>query len=58
MPDAVVLLDEIENACREVRMVLLQVMDDGRSLTGSSRTVDFKRTVLIMTTNLDPPIRA
>jgi ATP-dependent Clp protease ATP-binding subunit ClpB len=55
-PYSVVLLDEIEKAHPDVFNVLLQVMDDGRLTDGQGRTVDFKHTVLIMTSNiaLDP----
>jgi ATP-dependent Clp protease ATP-binding subunit ClpB len=48
----VVLLDEIEKAAPEVFNVLLQLMDDGRLTDGQGRTVDFKNTVLIMTSNV------
>jgi ATP-dependent Clp protease ATP-binding subunit ClpB len=48
----VVLLDEIEKAHSDVFNVLLQVMDDGRLTDGQGRTVDFKNTVLIMTSNV------
>jgi ATP-dependent Clp protease ATP-binding subunit ClpB len=48
----VVLLDEIEKANADVFNVLLQVMDDGRLTDGQGRTVDFKNTVLIMTSNV------
>ncbi len=51
-PYSVVLLDEIEKAHADVFNVLLQVMDDGRLTDGQGRTVDFKNTVLIMTSNL------
>jgi len=51
-PYAVVLLDEIEKAHVDVFNALLQVMDDGRLTDGQGRTVDFKNTVLIMTSNL------
>jgi ATP-dependent Clp protease ATP-binding subunit ClpB len=51
-PYSVVLLDEIEKASPEVFNALLQVMDDGRLTDGQGRTVDFKNTVLIMTSNL------
>ena len=51
-PYAVVLLDEIEKAHPDVFNVLLQIMDDGRLTDGQGRTVDFKNTVLIMTSNL------
>jgi ATP-dependent Clp protease ATP-binding subunit ClpB len=51
-PYSVVLLDEIEKAHRDVFNVLLQVMDDGRLTDGQGRTVDFKNTVVIMTSNI------
>ena len=51
-PYAVVLLDEIEKAHNDVFNILLQVMDDGRLTDGQGRTVDFKNTVLIMTSNI------
>jgi len=51
-PYAVVLFDEIEKAHPEVWSVLLQVLDDGRLTDGHGRVVDFKNTVLIMTSNL------
>jgi ATP-dependent Clp protease ATP-binding subunit ClpB len=51
-PYAVILLDEIEKAHPDVFNVLLQIMDDGRLTDGQGRTVDFKNTVLIMTSNL------
>ena len=51
-PYSVVLLDEIEKAHQDVFNVLLQVMDDGRLTDGQGRTVDFKNTVLIMTSNI------
>jgi ATP-dependent Clp protease ATP-binding subunit ClpB len=51
-PYAVVLLDEIEKAHPEVLNVLLQLLDDGRLTDGRGRTVDFKNTVVIMTSNL------
>ncbi len=51
-PYCVVLLDEIEKAHPDVFNVLLQVMDDGRLTDGQGRTVDFKNTVLIMTSNI------
>jgi len=50
-PYSVVLLDEIEKAHRDVFNVLLQVFDDGRLTDGKGRTVDFKNTVIIMTSN-------
>jgi ATP-dependent Clp protease ATP-binding subunit ClpB len=51
-PYSVVLLDEIEKAHGEVFDVLLQVLDDGRLTDGHGRTVDFRNTVLIMTSNI------
>jgi ATP-dependent Clp protease ATP-binding subunit ClpC len=51
-PYSVILLDEIEKAHPDVFNVLLQVLDDGRLTDGQGRTVDFKNTVLIMTSNL------
>ena len=46
------LLDEIEKAHADVFNILLQVLDDGRLTDGQGRTVDFKNTVVIMTSNL------
>ena len=51
-PYAVVLLDEVEKAHADVFNILLQVLDDGRLTDGKGRTVDFRNTVLIMTSNL------
>ncbi len=51
-PYAVILLDEIEKAHPDVFNVLLQVLDDGRMTDGQGRTVDFKNTVIVMTSNL------
>ncbi|TML04418.1 MAG: ATP-dependent chaperone ClpB [Actinobacteria bacterium] len=51
-PYSVILLDEIEKAHNEVFDVLLQILDDGRLTDGHGRTVDFRNTVLIMTSNL------
>jgi ATP-dependent Clp protease ATP-binding subunit ClpB len=51
-PYAVVLLDEVEKAHHDVFNVLLQVFDDGRLTDGQGRTVDFRNTVIIMTSNL------
>ncbi|MGD0208898.1 MAG: ATP-dependent chaperone ClpB [Verrucomicrobiota bacterium] len=51
-PYAVVLFDEIEKAHHDVFNVLLQVLDDGRLTDGQGRTVDFKNTIVIMTSNL------
>ena len=55
-PYAVILFDEIEKAHRDVFNVLLQVLDDGRITDSQGRTVDFKNTVVIMTSNLGSPI--
>ncbi len=57
-PYSVVLLDEIEKAHRDVFNVLLQVLDDGRLTDGQGRTVDFRNTVVIMTSNLGSQIIA
>jgi ATP-dependent Clp protease ATP-binding subunit ClpB len=54
-PYSVVLLDEIEKAHTEVFDVLLQILDDGRLTDGQGRTVDFRNTVIIMTSNLRSP---
>jgi ATP-dependent Clp protease ATP-binding subunit ClpB len=51
-PYSVVLLDEIEKAHPDVFNVLLQVLDDGRLTDGQGRTVDFRNTVIVMTSNL------
>ena len=51
-PYAVILLDEVEKAHQDVFNVLLQVLDDGRLTDGQGRTVDFRNTVIIMTSNL------
>ncbi len=51
-PYSVILFDEIEKAHRDVFNVLLQVLDDGRLTDGQGRTVDFKNTVIIMTSNI------
>src|SRR3979411_1371157 len=53
-PYAVILFDEIEKAHPDVFNVLLQVMDDGRLTDGKGRTVDFRNTVIIMTSNIGP----
>ena len=55
-PYSVVLFDEIEKAHHDVFNVLLQVLDDGRLTDGQGRTVDFKNTIVIMTSNLGSPI--
>jgi ATP-dependent Clp protease ATP-binding subunit ClpB len=54
-PYSVVLLDEIEKAHAEVFDVLLQILDDGRLTDGQGRTVDFRNTVVIMTSNIRTP---
>ncbi len=51
-PYSVILFDEIEKAHHDVFNVLLQVLDDGRITDGQGRTVDFKNTVIIMTSNI------
>ena len=55
-PYSVVLLDEIENAHPDVFNILLQVLDDGRLTDNKGRTVDFKNTILIMTSNVGSDI--
>jgi len=55
-PYCVVLFDEIEKAHPDVFNVLLQVLDDGRLTDGQGRTVDFKNTIVIMTSNIGSPI--
>ena len=55
-PYSVVLFDEIEKAHPDVFNVLLQVLDDGRLTDGQGRTVDFKNTIVIMTSNLGSPV--
>jgi len=55
-PYSVVLFDEIEKAHMDVFNVLLQILDDGRITDSQGRTVDFKNTVLIMTSNLGAPL--
>jgi ATP-dependent Clp protease ATP-binding subunit ClpB len=55
-PYSVILFDEIEKAHPDVFNVLLQVLDDGRLTDGQGRTVDFKNTIVIMTSNLGSPI--
>src|SRR5512133_524400 len=55
-PYSVVLFDEIEKAHPDVFNVLLQVLDDGRLTDGQGRTVDFKNTIIIMTSNIGSPI--
>ncbi len=51
-PYSIVLFDEIEKAHRDVFNILLQILDDGRITDGQGRTVDFKNTIIIMTSNL------
>ncbi|MGD9346981.1 MAG: ATP-dependent chaperone ClpB, partial [Candidatus Aminicenantes bacterium] len=51
-PYSIVLLDEIEKAHADVFNILLQILDDGRLTDGKGRTVDFKNTIIIMTSNL------
>jgi ATP-dependent Clp protease ATP-binding subunit ClpB len=55
-PYSVVLFDEIEKAHHDVFNVLLQVLDDGRLTDGQGRTVDFKNTIVIMTSNVGSPL--
>ncbi len=55
-PYSIVLLDEIEKAHPDVFNILLQVLDDGRLTDSKGRTVDFKNTVLIMTSNIGSPL--
>ena len=55
-PYSVVLFDEIEKAHPDVFNVLLQVLDDGRLTDGQGRTVDFRNTVIIMTSNIGSPL--
>ena len=51
-PYQVILFDEVEKAHPDVFNVLLQVLDDGRLTDGQGRTVDFKQTLIVLTTNL------
>jgi ATP-dependent Clp protease ATP-binding subunit ClpB len=53
-PYSVVLLDEVEKAHPDVWNIMLQIFDDGRLTDGKGRTVDFKNTVIIMTSNVGP----
>jgi ATP-dependent Clp protease ATP-binding subunit ClpB len=55
-PYSVMLLDEVEKAHPDVFNVLLQVLDDGRLTDGQGRTVDFKNTVIVMTSNIGSPM--
>jgi len=57
-PYSVVLFDEIEKAHRDVFNVLLQVLDDGRLTDGHGRVVDFKNTLIVMTSNLGSDLLA
>ena len=54
-PYCVILFDEIEKAHHDVFNVLLQILDDGRLTDAQGRTVDFKNTVIIMTSNIGSP---
>ena len=51
-PYSVILFDEVEKAHADVWNILLQVLDDGRLTDGQGRTVDFKNTVIILTSNI------
>jgi ATP-dependent Clp protease ATP-binding subunit ClpB len=55
-PYSVILFDEIEKAHADVFNILLQILDDGRLTDGKGRTVDFKNTVIIMTSNIASPL--
>lgn len=55
-PYAVILLDEIEKAHTDVFNVLLQVLDDGRLTDGQGRTIDFRNTLIILTSNIGSPL--
>ena len=55
-PYAVILLDEIEKAHHDVFNILLQILDDGRLTDSHGRTVNFKNTIIIMTSNIGSPI--
>lgn len=55
-PYSIILLDEIEKAHHDVFNILLQILDDGRLTDGKGRTVDFKNTIIIMTSNLGSQI--
>ncbi|MEY3654833.1 MAG: hypothetical protein RL739_3003, partial [Pseudomonadota bacterium] len=55
-PYSVILLDEVEKAHPDVFNILLQVLDDGRLTDGQGRTVDFKNTVIVMTSNIGSPM--
>ena len=55
-PYSVVLFDEIEKAHHDVFNVLLQILDDGRLTDSQGRTVDFKNTIIIMTSNIGSPM--
>ena len=51
-PYSIILIDEIEKACREFVTIFLQVLDDGRLTDGQGRVIDMKNTVIMMTSNL------
>ena len=55
-PYSIILLDEIEKAHPDVFNILLQILDDGRLTDGKGRTIDFKNTIIIMTSNLGGPM--
>lgn len=57
-PYSVILMDEVEKAHPDVFNILLQVLDDGRLTDGQGRTVDFRNTVIVMTSNLGSPVIA
>ena len=57
-PYSVVLLDEVEKAHKDVFNVLLQVLDDGRLTDGQGRTVDFRNTLIVLTSNLGSEVLA
>lgn len=51
-PFSLILIDEVEKACREFVQIFLQVLDDGRLTDGKGRVVDFKNTIILFTSNL------
>jgi ATP-dependent Clp protease ATP-binding subunit ClpC len=55
-PSTVVLLDELEKAHRDVQMLLLQILEEGRLTDGKGRHIDFSNAVMVMTTNLGAPL--
>ena len=57
-PYQVILFDEVEKAHEDVFNVLLQVLDDGRLTDGQGRTVDFKNTIIVLTSNLGSEVLA